>query len=836
MENQLETLEEKVLRLEKEIRERDEKIEEDRNAIRQIQFEANQNKQATLDAKETYVWRTGLKMEKLMQKTGIAFLRSLLVLSDFKKIGPWLALRKGFNELLNKDSFEKSKKLKMKLCRKKFRRFKDAREKMASLNLSEISAPFEKDLVSVILPVYNGENRIREAIDSILSQTYKNFELIIVNDGSTDGTKEIVESYTDKRIKIVNQENKKLPRALSEGFRQAKGEFYTWTSDDNILMENCLEVLVNELKAKPDTAMVYGNLRLINGKGKIKRGQFWYEKPILSGNVMLPEDAEALNTYANNTIGAAFMYRATAGQILGDYSAYKNTLEDYDYWMRMNSLFKVQHTEEKKPIYYYRFHKDSLTAHDKELGITRNRYKLMVLDDYRRDYYLSSLIWVAEADDENNEVYKAFKEKALDAGQYFYTREELDKISTAEVYSGINYIYFGENFDENVVRKMQEKYKTVLVCDGMNKEKEHLFDLCITTKEEKLEKLDNYRGWFYAKTGDAVFALCDTKIKNAVLYESEGMIESAPEYKKKLSVIICTYKRGEKLIDALWSVFRQSFNKKEYEIIVVDNDPFNSDIENQLKKFQERYSEFEGFIRYIAVPQKGLSYARNAGMWNATGKYLLFLDDDVLADYYLIEEIFTAFMYHPDLGVLGGQIILDVPFPRPNVVRKGWENLWSQFKISDSTFRYASQQFEIPYGANYAVSREAVWRVGGFAMSYGRVGNDFAGGEEIALALRLMQIGYGMGLQPAAKVLHRVDHDRFSKEHVRKTIKAGIVTSQRFYDDLYLPIGWTKKYVKKQIDITEKEIKRFVRHGEDRMEIFNKKCTLDAWREMLDNV
>ena len=105
MENQLETLEEKVLRLEKEIRERDEKIEEDKNAIRQIQFEANQNKQATLDAKETYVWRTGLKMEKLMQKTGIAFLRSLLVLSDFKKIGLWLALRKGFNELLNKDNY-----------------------------------------------------------------------------------------------------------------------------------------------------------------------------------------------------------------------------------------------------------------------------------------------------------------------------------------------------------------------------------------------------------------------------------------------------------------------------------------------------------------------------------------------------------------------------------------------------------------------------------------------------------------------------------------------------------------------------------------------------------
>ena len=138
--------------------------------------------------------------------------------------------------------------------------------------------------------------------------------------------------------------------------------------------------------------MVYGNMRLIDKDGKIKRGHFWFEKPLFSGNVCFPTTADALNTFANNTIGAAFMYRKSALYILEDYSRFKTNLEDYDYWMRMNSLLKIEHTDEDDPIYLYRIHSESLTAHDKELGITKNRYKLMVLDDFRRDFYMSSLV------------------------------------------------------------------------------------------------------------------------------------------------------------------------------------------------------------------------------------------------------------------------------------------------------------------------------------------------------------------------------------------------------------------------------------------------------------
>ncbi len=819
---------------EQQIKSLEERIEADRNAIMQIQFEANQHKQEELDLHETYVWRTGLKIEKILQKTGISFIRSLLVLSDYKRMGLLLTLRKGLNEALNRENIKNSKKRRIKLCSNKFRRYKNERDRVMGNITEKIDVPCEKGLVSVVLPVYNGENVLASSIKSVLNQAYENFELIIVNDGSTDRSLEIAESFAqkDRRIKIINQQNKKLPIALSVGFREAKGEFLTWTSADNIMLTDCLKVLTENLKRYPDTAMVYGNMRLIDKKGKVKRGHFWFERPFFSGNVCFPKSADCLNTFANNTIGAAFMYRRSAAFILGDYSKYKTNLEDYDYWMRMNSLLKIRDTDEDKALYLYRIHKDSPTAHDKELGITRNRYKLMVLDDFRRDFYMSALVWVIETENEENPAYIEFVQAAKDAGHVIMSRDEANSCFAAKEYSCFCYAFFGKGENSNMDKINVNLSGSVLISDTC--ESGEGFDLAVTLSGGELQELAYFRGWFGVKDGKSAFSLADTKIKNNILYGLEKMIDEPEDYEKKISIVICTYMRGEKLIDAIWSVIRQSMSKKEYEIVIVDNAPFTSGIREAVDDFKRKYSEVEGFIRYIGVPQKGLSYARNAGMWNAKGEYLLFLDDDVLADYYLLEEIYTGFKYHPEVGVVGGQVILDRPFPTPKVLRKGWESLWSQFKISGSTFREVSQQFEFPYGANYGVRRSAIWRVGGFRMCYGRVGNDFAGGEETALAFKMLQIGYGVGLQPRAKVLHRVDHSRFTHEHVKKTIRAGVLTSYRFFCDLHTDIGWTKGYAKSQILITNKEIKILTRKKAEPLDIYYKKCYLDAWRRLLD--
>ncbi len=828
---------EKLMEAEKLIEGLKERIEADRNAIMQIQFEAKQHKQEELDLHDTYVWRTGLKIEKLLQKTGIAFVRSLLEISDYKRMGLWVTLRKGINEGFHRENIEKNKKRWLKFCAQKFLRYKRARVEMSGYLLSAVSTPKTEGLVSVVLPVFNGEKVVASSVESVLRQTYKNFELIIVNDGSTDRTKEIIEGYAqkDSRIKIINQENKKLPTALSVGFREAQGEFFTWTSADNIMLDYCLEVMVNDLKKKPDVSMVYGNMRLIDGNGRIKRGHFWFEKPLFSGNVCLPKDTNCLNTYANNTIGAAFMYRSSAAYILGDYSKFKTNLEDYDYWMRMNSLLRIEHTDDDRPLYLYRIHRESLTAHDKELGITKNRYKLMVFDDFRRDFYMSALVWVVDAEDHENPMYRDFKEEIEKAGHVLMSLEDALSVGIGEEYSCFCYVHFGNNPNSELLAKLKNFSGRILVASSDDVEANDAFNMLVSSQTSAPpKKLDGYRGWFGVSDGKSLFGLVEGKIKNDILFALERLVDDPPEIEKRISIIICTYMRGEKLIDAIWSVIRQSLSKKEYEIIVVDNAPFTSGIRADVEEFRKKYKEFDGLIRYIAAPQKGLSYARNVGMWNAKGEYLLFLDDDVLADYYLLEEIYSGFKYHPDMGIVGGQVILDKPFPTPKVVRKGWEGLWSQFKISGNTFREVTQQFEFPYGANYGVRRKAIWMLGGFRMSYGRVGNDFAGGEETALAFKMMEIGYGIGLQPRAKVLHRVDLSRFSMEHVKKTIMAGTITTYRFFIDLHTKIGWTRRYVKNQIKITNREISILTRKKADALDIYYKKCYLDAWTRLLE--
>lgn len=256
------------------------------------------------------------------------------------------------------------------------------------LSSADIISRSKKGLISVILPVYNCEKYLEKAITSVLSQTYVNLELIIVDDGSNDNSKSIADSFLwDDRVKVIYQQNMTLPVALNNGFNSAQGEFYTWTSADNIMLPNCLEILVTELQRDRECDMVYGNMRLIDENDNILRGYGWYELPPLSGNVILPSGVSQLNTVANNTMGAAFLYRSGVCKSIFGYSENLFTLEDYDYFMRVNSFFKIKHTLHKRPIYEYRIHKESLTSKDKELHITEDRPCLMEFDRLRRNFY-----------------------------------------------------------------------------------------------------------------------------------------------------------------------------------------------------------------------------------------------------------------------------------------------------------------------------------------------------------------------------------------------------------------------------------------------------------------
>lgn len=223
----------------------------------------------------------------------------------------------------------------------------------------------EEPLVSVLLPVYNHVEFIIDAIKGVQRQTYSNWELIILNDGSTDGLLDTIKDYnSDPRIKIYTQDNQRLPNGLSNLHNLASGDFITWTSADNIMEEKMLECLVEKLLSIPSAVMVYADVAIIDDKGNYKTNGYreMNRDPELPYIMRLPHCTETLDAEADNFINACFMYRSEAVKALnGLYSADLEGLEDYDFWLRLRTFGKIVHLNNKEPLYRYRVHENTMS-------------------------------------------------------------------------------------------------------------------------------------------------------------------------------------------------------------------------------------------------------------------------------------------------------------------------------------------------------------------------------------------------------------------------------------------------------------------------------------------
>ncbi len=216
--------------------------------------------------------------------------------------------------------------------------------------------------VSIILPTYNGEKYLKASIQSCLSQTHRNIELIVVDDCSTDSTPEIIRSFSDPRIKYIrNQTNQRLPRSLNIGFRSASGDYLTWTSDDNEFLPHAIEEMVWFLAEHKDVGFVYTDVIM---------------RYLETGETQLRRLSD-INLEKENNIGACYLYRKEVYQAVGDYDPRLEWVEDYDYWIRIAKKFQVRHYP--KALYIYGDHIQSLTS-------TR-RYPIVMMRDILRYWH-----------------------------------------------------------------------------------------------------------------------------------------------------------------------------------------------------------------------------------------------------------------------------------------------------------------------------------------------------------------------------------------------------------------------------------------------------------------
>ena len=186
-----------------------------------------------------------------------------------------------------------------------------------------------RSLVSVVLPTFNRAHLIAAAVRNVLAQDYANLELIVVNDGSSDATAELLgrleRELADPRLRVIAKENGGLPRALNSGFEQARGEYLTWTSDDNAYRPGAIFAMVRELELDPEAVLVFADYQIIAADGK-------------PGEVRQTGPVEDLAW--RNVVGACFLYRREAASKVGAYDPSVELAEDYDYWVRLARVGK----------------------------------------------------------------------------------------------------------------------------------------------------------------------------------------------------------------------------------------------------------------------------------------------------------------------------------------------------------------------------------------------------------------------------------------------------------------------------------------------------------------
>ncbi len=236
-------------------------------------------------------------------------------------------------------------------------------------------------LVSIVLPVYNGADYLDAAISTTLAQTHRAFELIVVDDGSKDASRDIAARWAarDPRVQAhANERNSRVPTTLNHGFARARGSLLTWTSHDNLYQPTALEAMVRVFSTYPEVDFVYGDYRVIDEHGRFVRLR----------RVPTPDTLGE-----RNGIGPYFMYRRSVYERVGGFRPGLDFVDDYDYWLRVQRSGAVMRNLHL-PLYDYREHSAAATAE-----IRRNRALQAEIDRRIAEVQNATLVswWPAEA-------------------------------------------------------------------------------------------------------------------------------------------------------------------------------------------------------------------------------------------------------------------------------------------------------------------------------------------------------------------------------------------------------------------------------------------------------
>ena len=260
--------------------------------------------------------------------------------------------------------------------------------------------------VSIVIPAYNHERYVGETIQSVLDQTFTDFELIIINDGSTDHTEEEILKFKDERIRYFSQENRGLSATLNRGIELARGEYFNFLPSDDAFYPEKLEVQLKVFEETPGLGVVFSYPLLVDAEGREIK-----DDPAAGWSIVPYETREEIfpALFERDFLSApSALIRVECFHRVGGFDPALKTAQDYDMWMRILKHYDVRLI--KKPLLSYRWHGKNLTyqataaTEAEREKVLLKAYKNLTIDDIFPGLYRSK---------ESSAYYEAYEKLAF---------------------------------------------------------------------------------------------------------------------------------------------------------------------------------------------------------------------------------------------------------------------------------------------------------------------------------------------------------------------------------------------------------------------------------------
>lgn len=327
-------------------------------------------------------------------------------------------------------------------------------------------------LVSVCINAYNSADVIGETLESVLNQTYKNLQIIIVDDCSTDNTAEIVKSYDDDRIELYTlPKNFNISNANNECLHRAKGEYIAHIDSDDIWAEDKIEKQIKFLEENPQYGACFTHATLIDKTGRIFASGELPEAFLTlfdRENMTQAGFVRRFYDHSNFLCHSSVVMRMSVYEKLGDHDLTLNKLHDYDYWIRMNFICPLYIYPEKLVLYRIWHANNSTLGNAETIGhneeYVRIAYKLV--NDCPREIFLeafSDKLQLKEYTDEELELEKAF---VLGGALHMYPDNKvLEMKKLDELFKDKKYVELAEEKFGFTIRDLYNLHKNEIYFD-----------------------------------------------------------------------------------------------------------------------------------------------------------------------------------------------------------------------------------------------------------------------------------------------------------------------------------------------------------------------------------